>query len=83
LEEELKFTSTRTFPCRPTCPELCQAASVCVTSSISVAGQPGLLVGAVASGLRQRPLADLPSNQLDRLQSVLNAAARLVFLAQK
>jgi len=28
-------------------------------------------------------LARLPSNQLDRLQSVLNAAARLVFSARK
>jgi len=84
-------TSTRTCPCGPTCPELCQAASlytpatqhpsVCVASSTSVALVVLLVLSRLDYG--NATLARLPTNQLDRLQSVLNAAARLVFSARK
>ena len=56
-----------------------QHSSVDVTSGTTVAGR---LAGAVAPGLWQRD-ARQPGNQLDRLQSVMNAAARLVCSARK
>jgi len=60
-----------------------QHSSFDVTSSATVAGR---FAGTVAPGLWQRDArrtAGLPGNQLDRLQSVINAAAQLVCSARK
>ena len=59
---------------------IAQHASVDVTSATTVAGRP-LVLSRLDYG--NATLAGLPGNQLDRLQSVMNAASRLVCSARK
>ena len=81
---------TRTCPCGSTCPGLCPAALPHYASCAAFVGRPStsqavLVVSLVLSRLDygNATLAGLPGNQLDRLQSVMNAAARLVCSALK
>jgi len=59
------------------------AASVCVASNTTVAGHLAGTVSVTRLDYGNTTLAGLPGNQLDKLQSVINAAARLVCSARK
>ena len=70
----------------PTSPGLCPAASLCsIRRSVSPAVLQSLVVSLLLSRLDygNAMLAGLPGNQLDRLQSVMNATAWLVCSARK
>jgi len=84
---------TATCLCGPTSPELCPAASLynvlrrlrSIRRSASPAVLQSLVVSLVLSRLDygNATLAGLPGSQLDRMQSVINAAARVVCSARK
>ena len=76
---------TRTCPCGSTCPGSCFATLRQLRSIRRSTSQAVLVVSLVLSRLDYgyATLAGIPGNQIDRLQSVMNAAARLVCSARK